>query len=135
MAFTHMLDTNIVSDLIRNPSGIVRDRIRMVGETSVCVSIIVAAEIRFGCAKKQSERLSRQAEAILGVLPVLSLEKPVDQEYAMIRADLESRGQPIGPNDMLIAAHAKALGLVFVTDNIDEFNRIPGLQIVNWLTK
>lgn len=135
MALTHMLDTNIVSDLIRNPSGIVRDRIRMVGETSVCASIIVAAEIRFGCAKKQSERLSRQAEAILGVLPVLPLEKPVDQEYAMIRANLESRGQPIGPNDMLIASHSKVLGLVFVTDNIDEFNRIPGLQIANWLTK
>ncbi len=135
MALTHMLDTNIVSDLIRNPSGIVRDRIRMVGETSVCVSIIVAAEIRFGCAKKQSERLSRQAEAILGVLPVMPVDQPVDKEYAMIRADLESRGQPIGPNDMLIAAHAKVLGLVFVTDNIDEFNRIPGLQILNWLTK
>ncbi len=135
MALTHMLDTNIVSDLIRNPSGIVRDRIRMVGETSVCVSIIVAAEIRFGCAKKQSERLSRQAEAILGVLPVMPVDQPVDKEYAMIRADLESRGQPIGPNDMLIAAHAKVLGLVFVTDNIDEFNCIPGLQILNWLTK
>ena len=129
-----MLDTNIVSDLIRNPSGVVRDRIRMVGETSVCVSIVVASVIRFGCAKKRSERLNRQAEAILNVLPVLPLEKPVDQEYAMIRADLEQRGLPIGPNDLLIAAHARLLGLVLATDNKDEFQRIPGLQVENWLS-
>ena len=128
-----MLDTNIVSDLIRNPSGIVSDRIREVGEHSVCVSIIVAAEIRFGCAKKGSRRLTRQAEALLKALPVLPLEAPVDWEYADIRADLEKGGMPIGPNDLLIAAHARHLGHVLVTDNTDEFKRVRDLKVESWL--
>lgn len=134
MALTHMLDTNIVSDLIRNPSGIVCDRIRKVGERSVCVSIIVAAEIRFGCAKKGSERLTRQAEAVLKALPILPLESPADRLYADIRAGLEHCGTPIGPNDLLIAAHARHLGYALVTDNTDEFKRVPGLRVENWLT-
>lgn len=91
-----MLDTNIVSDLIRNPSGVVNERIRRIGESAVCVSIIVASEIRFGCAKKGSKRLSLQAEAVLNALPVLPMEEPVDREYAAIRTDLEKRGLPIG---------------------------------------
>jgi tRNA(fMet)-specific endonuclease VapC len=61
------------------------------------------------------------------------LEKPVDHEYARIRADLEKRGLPIGPNDLLIAAHARLLGLVLVTDDTEEFARVPGLQVENWL--
>lgn len=130
-----MLDTNIVSDLIRNPSGIVTEQIKRVGERSVCVSIIVASEVRFGCAKKGSTRLTRQAEAILNVIPVLALEAPVDHEYATIRADLESRGLPIGPNDLLIAAHARLLSLILATENTDEFNRVPGLQVENWLIR
>lgn len=133
MALTHMLDTNIVSDLIRNPSGIVCDRIRKVGEHSVCVSIIVAAEIRFGCAKKGSERLTRQAEVVLKAIPVLPLEAPVDRGYAEIRANIEKRGMPIGPNDLLIAAHAKHLSHVLVTDNTEEFKRVPELQVESWL--
>lgn len=133
MDFTHMLDTNIVSDLIRNPSGVVYERIRRVGESAVCVSIIVASEIRFGCAKKGSKRLSLQAEAVLNALPVLPMEEPVDREYAAIRADLEKRGLPIGPNDLLIAAHARSLSLALATGNTDEFVRIPGLVVENWL--
>ena len=64
MAFTHLLDTNIVSDLIRNPQGVVRDQIQAVGADAVCISIVVAAEIRFGCVKRASDRLTQQAEAI-----------------------------------------------------------------------
>jgi tRNA(fMet)-specific endonuclease VapC len=133
MEFTHMLDTNIVSDLIRNPAGIICERIRAVGERRVCVSIIVASEIRYGCAKKGSARLTRQAEAVLQAIPVLPMEAPADQEYARIRADLERRGLIIGPNDLLIASHARQLGLVLATDNLDEFQRIPGLRVENWL--
>lgn len=133
MDFTHMLDTNIVSDLIRNPSGVVYERIRRIGESAVCVSIIVASEIRFGCAKKGLERLSLQAEAVLNALPVLPMEEPVDREYAAICADLEKRGLPIGPNDLLIAAHARSLSLALATGNTDKFVRIPGLVVENWL--
>ena len=133
MAYTYLLDTNIVSDLIRNPNGVVRDKIKEVGAGAVCVSVIVAAEIRFGCAKKASSRLTQQAEAILGALPILPLEEAVDREYAAIRLSLELAGTPIGPNDLWIAAHARQLGLTVVTSNFDEFSRVDCLNVVNWL--
>jgi tRNA(fMet)-specific endonuclease VapC len=129
----YLLDTNILSDLVRHPSGIVRDRIAAAGEDSVCASIVVAAELRFGAAKKHSKRLTRQVEAILSALPILPLESPVDKHYAEIRAALEAAGNPIGPNDLLIAAHARALGLTMVTNNQTEFSRVPGLAVENWL--
>lgn len=133
MAFTHLLDTNILSELIRNPQGIVRDRIAEVGESSVCISRIVAAEVRYGCTKKNSQRLTEQADSILAVLPVLPLEAGVDRHYADIRNDLEARGLPIGPNDLFIAAHARALGLTVVTHNVEEFQRVKGLKVEDWL--
>lgn len=128
-----LLDTNILSDLVRNPRGRVAERIAELGETAVCTSVIVAAELRFGAARKGSERLTAQLELILGALPVLSLEPPADEAYGRIRADLEARGLPIGGNDLLIAAHALSLGHVVVTDNEREFARIPGLTVENWL--
>jgi tRNA(fMet)-specific endonuclease VapC len=134
MAFTHLLDTNIVSDLIRNPQGVVRDQIQAVGADAVCISIVVAAEIRFGCVKRASDRLTQQAEAILGALPILPLEEAADREYAAIRLYLETAGTPIGPNDLWIAAHARLHGLTVVTANVDEFSPIEGLDVVNWLS-
>ena len=106
----YLLDTNVVSDLVRNPQGKVAQRIRKVGEARVCTSIIVAAELRYGAAKKGSARLSAQLEAVLSVLEVLPFEPPADAIYASLRAGLEEAGTPIGANDMLIAAHALALG-------------------------
>ena len=134
MAFTHLLDTNIVSDLIRNPQGVVRDQIQAVGADAVCISIVVAAEIRFCCVKRASDRLTQQAEAILGALPILPLEEAADREYAAIRLYLETAGTPIGPNDLWIAAHARLHGLTVVTANVDEFSRVEGLDVVNWLS-
>jgi len=133
--YTHMLDTNIVSDLIRHPNGIVREKIEAVGVSAVCISLIVAAEIRFGCAKKGSARLTKQAEAILAVLPILAMEAPLDREYGKIRHTLEKAGKVIGPNDLLIAAQAKQLGLVLVTANEQEFRRVEGLRVENWLVQ
>jgi tRNA(fMet)-specific endonuclease VapC len=129
-----LLDTNIVSHLVRNPQGIVRDRIAEVGEQTVCVSLLVAAELRFGAAKKKSARLTRQVEAVLAVLPILPLETPVDAHYAEIRVELETSGSPLGPNDLIIAAHARALGLTLVTHNLVEFSCVPGLLVQNWLS-
>ncbi|MCI3131813.1 type II toxin-antitoxin system VapC family toxin [Phenylobacterium aquaticum] len=128
-----MLDTNILSDLVRNPRGRVAERITEFGESQVCTSVIVAAELRFGAARKGSDRLTAQLERILAALPVLPLEPPADEAYGRIRADLEARGLPIGGNDLLIAAHALSLGHVVVTDNEREFARIPGLTVENWL--
>ncbi len=129
----YLLDTNIISDLIRNPSGAAARRIEQVGAKGICTSIIVAAELRYGCAKKGSPKLLAKVEGVLETIPVLPLDIPADSEYGVIRAALEAAGQPIGGNDLLIAAHAYALGLTLVTDNTREFNRISGLKVENWL--
>jgi tRNA(fMet)-specific endonuclease VapC len=83
---------------------------------------------------KGSERLSLQVEAILSALSILPLEEPVDVRYAELRQGLERSGTPIGGNDMLITAHALALGLTLVTGNLREFARVPGLNVENWLS-
>ncbi len=107
--------------------------LREVGEAQVCTSIIVAAELRYGAAKKSSARLTRQLNAVLGALDVLPFEAPADAAYGLIRARLERSGRPIGGNGLLIAAQALALGCTIVTDNIAEFSRIDGLLCENWL--
>jgi tRNA(fMet)-specific endonuclease VapC len=129
----YLLDTNIVSDLVRNPQGKVADQIIKVGETKICTSIIVAAELHYGSKKKQSQRLSSQIEAVLGALEILPFEKPADASYGSIRAQLERGGNPIGGNDLLIAAQALTLGYTVVTDNEKEFSRVKDLHVENWL--
>jgi tRNA(fMet)-specific endonuclease VapC len=129
----YLLDTNIVSDLVRRPQGRIAQHIREVGEAQVCTSVIVAAELRYGAAKKGSQRLTAQLEAVLSALDVVSFEAPADEAYGLIRARLERAGQPIGANDLLIAAHAVAIGCAIVTDNESEFGRIEGLLRENWL--
>ena len=132
MSKRYILDTNIVSELARNPHGAVTRRIAEVGPDAICISIIAAAELRYGCAKKGSPKLMAQIEAILGSLQVLALDVPADAEYGGIRAELEAAGKPIGPNDLFIAAHAYALGAVLVTANTG-FTRVRALRIENWL--
>jgi len=129
----YLLDTNVVSDLVRSPQGKVAQHIRRVGEGHVCTSIIVAAELRYGAVKKGSRRLSAQLEAVLGALEVLPLEAPADAAYGSLRTRLERSGKPIGGNDLLIAAQALALGCTIVTDNEKEFARIDDLSRENWL--
>jgi len=129
----YLLDTNILSDLVRNPQGRVTERIRDIGEGQVCTSIFVAAELRFGAAKRQSPRLSAQLRVVLDAIDVLPFEAPADAVYGRLRAHLERAGQPVGGNDLLIAAQAIALGHTIVTDNEREFGRIEELPVHNWL--
>jgi tRNA(fMet)-specific endonuclease VapC len=129
----YILDTNVISDLIRNPQGRAAKRIAGVGESNICTSIIVAAELRYGCAKSGSPRLRKAVEDLLSEISVLPFEAPADAEYGAIRATVEARGTPIGSNDLLIAAHARATGSTIVTANADEFKRVPGLKVENWL--
>ena len=129
----YLLDTNILSDLIRNPAGLAACRIEKENQKMLFTSIIVAAELRYGCAKKGSTRLLERVESVLNIIPVLPLDVPADGEYGGIRAELEAAGQPIGLNDLLIAAHAYTLNLTLVTDNTREFCRIRGLKVENWL--
>ena len=131
-AHRYLLDTNIVSDLVRDPHGSVARRIARAGETAVCTSIVVACELRYGAAKKASPRLSAQLEIILEALAVLPFEADADRHYGEIRSHLERLGRPIGANDLLIAAHARSAGLRLVTRNLDEFSRVPGLKVTTW---
>ncbi|MCY4594198.1 MAG: PIN domain-containing protein [Bryobacterales bacterium] len=99
----------------------------------MCTSIVVSAELRFGAEKRGSPRLRAQVDAVLGHLEVLPLKAPADVTYARNRAALEQAGQPIGGNDLLIAAHALTLGCTVVTANVREFARIDALACENWL--
>ena len=131
----YLLDTNILSDLVRQPQGSIASRITAVGEETVCTSIIVAAELRFGAAKSDSGKLADRVDLILSALEILPLETPADREYGKLRHYLACKGTPIGPNDMLIAAHALEAGLTVVTANQGEFSRVPGLKVENWLAE
>src|SRR5207244_11417847 len=95
----YLLDTNVVSDLVRHPQGRISEHIREVGEAQICTSIIVAAELRYGASKRGSPRLATQLEAVLGALEVLPFEAPADTTYALIRPRLEQIGRPMGGNE------------------------------------
>jgi tRNA(fMet)-specific endonuclease VapC len=129
----YLLDTNVISDLIRNPQGKAAKRIAKVGEANICTSIIVAAELRYGGAKAGSKRLLNAVDDLLSEIEVLPLDSPADVDYGVIRLELESTGKRIGSNDLLIAAHAIAIGATIVTANTKEFNRVRGLKVENWL--
>ncbi len=129
----YLLDTNILSDLVRHPQGMAATRITKAGEDRVCTSIVAAAELRYGAAKSNSAKLADRVDLILSALEILPLEVPADHQYAALRHHLTRQGTPIGPNDLLIAAHALASELTVVTANVREFSRVPGLKVENWL--
>jgi tRNA(fMet)-specific endonuclease VapC len=129
----YLLDTSTLSHLICQPQGTVAQRIAEVGEANVLTSVIGACELRYGAAKRGSRRLTKQVETVLAALIVRPLESDVERIYAAIRVALEKKGTPIGAHDMLIAAHARALDAVCVTDNVAEFKRVPALKVENWL--
>ena len=128
-----MLDTNTLSDLIRNPNGAIAQRLRSTEPEALCTSIVVACELRFGAKRKGSDALTNRVEQLLASLLVLPLDEPVDQHYADIRAALERAGTPIGNHDLFIAAHARSQGMTLVTHNVREFERVPGLRVEDWL--
>lgn len=129
----YLLDTNIISDLVRQPQGRAAKRIAEIGDRQILTSVIVAAELRYGCRKAGSARLSATVEALLSEIETIPFDEAASRTYADLRTALEARGKPIGGNDMLIAAQALALGCIVVTANIDEFAHVDGLQVENWL--
>jgi tRNA(fMet)-specific endonuclease VapC len=128
-----LLDTNIVSDLVRNPRGRAATTIARSGNVEIATSIVVACELRFGATRRGSAALLERLNGVLERLPVIAFDLDADARYGELRTALERAGQPIGANDMLIAAHALNLGATLVTDNVGEFERVEGLQIENWL--
>ena len=132
----YLLDTNIPSSIMTDRAGPAALRLHAVGESGsheILTSIIVVCELRFGIEKKGSDRLRQRLEEALSKVSILPFASDADAHYSHIRADLERRGPLIGPNDLLIAAHALALDTVLVTDNVGEFARVKGLRVENWL--
>ena len=128
----YLLDTNAVSQLVRRPDGELARRCAALEPGSLATSVIVAAELRYGAERRGSGRLTRQLDAVLSAIDILALEEPADWHYGSIRSELERVGKPSGHNDLLIAAHARALGLTVVTNNVREFRRVPDLAVEDW---
>ena len=134
MSHRYLLDTSVLAELARNPDGPAARAIGEVGEASVCTSVIVACEVHFGLAKRTSPKLRARMSEILAAIDVLTaLPDDIGIHYGQIRTHLESTGETIGPNDLLIAAHACAADLTVVTGNEREFRRVPGLRVESWL--
>ncbi len=133
MTTRFLLDTNVLSHLIRHPRGPVAQRLAATGDVQVFTSIIVACELRFGACKKGSAVLTERVDRLLESIEVAPLEIGVDRIYADIRQALEASGQLIGANDLIIAAHALEQEATIITDNVAEFQRVPGLRIENWV--
>ena len=128
-----LLDTNILIALSKQRPGIA-DRLGTIAATDVCLSSVVVAEIEYGIAKSRRRQHNRRVfDALLAGFRVLPFDAAAAGLYGPIRAELEKRGRLIGPYDLLIAAHAKSIDAVLVTDNTAEFRRVAGLRIVNWL--
>ena len=103
----YMLDTSVVSDLVRRPNGNVAGRVIALEQGAFGISIIVATELQYGAARSGSSRLRQQLDAVLSAIETLPLDEPADQHYGRIRSELERVGRPIDHNDLLIAAHAR----------------------------
>jgi tRNA(fMet)-specific endonuclease VapC len=129
----YLLDTNIVSDMIRHPAGRPARRYRSLGYGRASISVVVAAELRFGAAKRGDPHLSDRISQFIEAVDVIPFGPPADEAYGILRAALEASGQVIGGVDLFIAAHALALERILVTDNVREFSRIDGLAVENWL--
>lgn len=129
----YLLDTNIISEIARNPSGPAGQRFALQERSALCTSVVVSAEVRFGLRSgKVAERTSAAMVAILDYIRVAALERDVAESYAEIRTVLKNAGRPISANDYFIAAHALALDATLVTDDA-AFARVPGLKVENWL--
>ncbi len=129
----YLLDTNVVSDMIRHPSGRPARRYRTLGRGSASISAIVAAELRFGATRRGDPALIHRLNEFIDSIDVQPFEPPADEFYGVLRAKLETAGAMIGAVDLFIAAHALALDRILVTDNEREFARIDGLTVENWL--
>lgn len=129
----YMLDTDISSYIMKRTDAAVLKRLQTVAVSDVCVSAITKAEMMYGV--EVSPRKQKDHEALtefLRYVAVLDYPSMAALDYARIRADLKVRGAMIGGNDLLIAAHARSIGMTLVTNNTREFKRIKGLKIENW---
>jgi len=129
-----MLDTDISSYIMNRSHASVLDKLRHTPISDVCISVISQAELQYGVEVSPHRQQEQAAvDAYLRHVEVLAYAGDAVQHYAQIRAVLKNGGNLIGGNDLLIAAHARSLGLTLVTNNIREFERVPGLLLENWV--
>ena len=129
----YLLDSNVCIDYLTGRHPPVTTRIQRLLPEDLCLSSIVVAELRYGADKSaRSRRNHRLLDVLINEMPCRDFDSKAASIYGKIRAGLEKKGHPIGPNDMLIAAHALSLDLVLVSDNIRELTRVRGLQLENW---
>ena len=126
-----MVDTDISSYIIRRRPATLVEKFEKHGET-LSVSVITAAELRFGAEKVARPKLTELVEAYLERLAILDWTNEVTHHYARIRTELERSGKPIGNMDLLIAAHAVSQGMTVVTNNLKHFSNVPGLKVEVW---
>ncbi len=131
-----MLDTNIISHMMRDPTGQAAQRAMAHNQANanrpLYASVMVQCELEYGLTKRPSPRLDVAYQGVMASIDVLPITAEVATHYAQLRTQLEAMGTPIGPNDALIAAHALAMNATLVTGDA-EFLRVPGLQVENWL--
>ena len=131
---TYMLDTNIAIYAIKNRPGSVIRRLEAALPEGLCISAITLAELRHGVVNSAAPGKNEAALLrMLSLLQVLPFDDYAAIAYGSIRTGLQRAGTPIGPLDMLIAAHALSAGLTLVTNNTREFARVPGLRLENWV--
>ena len=129
----HLLDTNACVDYLTGRYPRVVARIQRSSPQDLCLSSTVVAELRYGADHSRRRRTSHaRIDALLDEIDCLDFDLRAAASYGRVRAQLEAVGTPIGPNDMLIAAHALSRGLTVVTDNVAEFGRVKGLKVANW---
>ncbi len=130
----YLLDTNTCIYIIKKKPTKVLERFQALSLGSVGISTITLAELQYGVAKStQSEKNQQALQQFLIPLDIVDFDYQASLIYVEVRTYLEKMGQPIGPLDMLIAAHAKSLDVTVVTNNEKEFRRVPGLKVENWI--
>lgn len=133
MSIAYMLDTDTCAFILRRSSPTLLERIQAVPLQQQSVSVITLAELLYGVQLSSKKKANRAAvDVLMRHLAVMEWSREAAEHYAEIRADLKKKGQLIGSNDLLIAAHARSLGAVVVTNNVKDFDRVKGLKVENW---
>jgi len=131
----YLLDTNICIYLTKQQHPSLVQRFQSLDYGEVAMSVITYGELQFGAQKsQQTQKVLQALEKLSLAIPMLEMDQEVSVHYGDIRAYLQQAGTPIGNNDLWIAAHARALGLILVTNNPREFERVPDLQLENWVS-
>ena len=129
----YMLDTDTCAFILRKSSPVLLERIQLVPLAQQCMSVVTLAELLYGIQVSSKKKANREAvDALTRHVNVIDWTKEAAAHCAEIRADLKKKGQQLGANDLLIAAHARSLGAVIVTNNVKDFGRVKGLKLENW---